>query len=78
MNAAMNTQRRLASFASVTITALLLAGCGSTGTNVFATGPRIAEVEAPDASFSENIASLSDVVKRNPESAEAYNTRGAA
>ena len=64
--------------ASVILAALALAGCEATGGAVGLNGPRIAEVEAPDASFADNIGSLSEVVRRNPGAAEPYNTRGAA
>ena len=69
---------RLTTFATVATCALLLAGCETMSSGFGNSGPKIAEVEAPDASFSENIESLSEVVKRNPNSAEAYNTRGTA
>ena len=75
--------RQLTSLAAVAAVGILLGGCemnlGSfNGLSNSAARPRIAETEAPDASFSDNIASLTDVVKRNPNSPEAYNTRGAA
>ena len=72
--------RQWTSLAAVAAASLLLAGCEMNLSNLSASAsrPRIAETEAPDASFSENIASLSDVVKRNPNLPEPYNTRGAA
>ncbi len=53
-----------------------LAGCETTGM------PKpmasIAEVDNPEAANAskENIASLSEVVSRNPQDAQAFNTRG--
>ena len=55
-----------------------LTGCETTTGTVGLAGPRIAEVETPDASFTDNIGSLTEVVRRNPNSAEPYNTRGSA
>ena len=72
--------RPLISLAVVTAAGLMLGGCdvGLGGGGLSASSPRIAEVEAPDGSFSQNITSLNDVVKRNPNAPEPYNTRGAA
>ena len=73
--------RQLTSLAAVAAVSLVLGGCemnlGSLN-SAPASRARIAETEAPDAAFSDNIASLTDVVKRNPNSPEPYNTRGAA
>ena len=58
---------------------LLLAGC-ETATNIMGKqGTGVAEVadQSPQEA-SANLASLSDVIQRNPTSAEAYNTRGVA
>ena len=59
------------------LTALLLAGCDTVGR---ATASRqFAVLEADKSGATEvNIASLSDVIQRNPSDAAAYNTRGAA
>ena len=57
-----------------------LAGCGSSGPGVAGLpGNGVAEIakESPEAA-SANISSLSDVVDRNPNSAEALTTRGVA
>ena len=74
--------RPMISVAVAMAAGILLGGCemslGGVGGGLSASTPRIAEVEAPDASFSQNISSLSDVVKRNPNAPEPYNTRGAA
>ncbi|MDF2813678.1 MAG: tetratricopeptide repeat protein, partial [Microvirga sp.] len=65
-------------FAPLTLTALALglAGCdATTGGSV----RRIAVVEEDtQGTSSVNIASLSDVIQRNPSDPGAYNTRGAA
>ena len=66
--------RRLASLA---LLPLALAGCETMG----GSGPtqRIAVVEEDQQGTSAvNIASLSDVIQRNPGDPSAYNTRGAA
>src|SRR5689334_5631785 len=57
--------------------ALALAGCETISS--VTSSPRVAEVE-DDAAGAQavNIASLSDVVARNPNDPQAYNTRGAA
>ena len=52
--------------------ALVLAGCETTSS----AGPKISPEVA--ASSQANIASLSDVVARNPQDPEVYNTRGSA
>ena len=55
-----------------------LAGCESTS-NAIKSGTGVAEVanQSPQEAQA-NIASLTDVVQRNPNSAEAYSTRGVA
>src|SRR5918998_2689264 len=61
---------------SLTLVALGLSACGTTSS-----GPaqRIAVVEEDtQGTSSVNIASLSDVIQRNPNDPGAYNTRGAA
>ena len=58
--------------------ALALAGCETTGFGAAPTG-NVAEVEVDTSGASSvNIASLSDVIQRNPNDSVAYNTRGAA
>src|SRR5690606_27179277 len=59
--------------ACITMVALALAGCQT------ATGPlgEVAGVDAAQGS-SENIASLTSVIQRSPNDAEAYNVRGTA
>ncbi|KMO24930.1 hypothetical protein VP06_32890, partial [Methylobacterium aquaticum] len=59
------------------LTALALAGCDTVSR---ATATRqFAVVEADKTGATEvNIASLTDVIQRNPSDAAAYNTRGAA
>ncbi len=57
--------------------ALALAGCESMG-SVGSIGTGVAEVTTPTKDTSVNIDSLTDVIKRNPNDSEAYNTRGAA
>ena len=55
--------------------AALLAGCSSLGSNVLSTGAP----ESGDAAYATspaNIASLTDVVTRNPKDPQAYNMRG--
>src|SRR5260370_39461736 len=73
-----NMTGRHIALAALALTAAGLAGCETTGTMV-SRGTGVAEVvnETPQAS-SANIASLTEVVQRNPGSAEAYNTRGVA
>jgi tetratricopeptide (TPR) repeat protein len=61
-----------------TLVLLSLAGC-ETATGIRPPGRGIAEISDADSrSSAANIESLTDVIKRNPSSAEAYNTRGAA
>ncbi|HEU6442049.1 MAG TPA: tetratricopeptide repeat protein, partial [Microvirga sp.] len=62
---------------SLTLTALSLAACSTVGGG--APTQRIAVVEEDTQGTSQvNIASLSDVIQRNPNDPGAYNTRGAA
>src|SRR5579863_3954877 len=62
----------------VAAAALALAGCESTGFGGRPVG-NVAEVEVDSSGASAaNIASLSDVIQRNPNDSFAYNTRGAA
>ncbi len=68
---------RAVAAALIALSALALAGCESTG-GMGAVGLGVAEVTPATRETSTNIASLSDVVSRNPRDAEAYNTRGAA
>ncbi|MFA6207292.1 MAG: hypothetical protein WC689_13870, partial [Methylocystis sp.] len=57
---------------------IALAGC-ETASGIRPPGRGIAEIADTDAnSASVNIDSLSEVIRRNPSSAEAYNTRGVA
>ena len=57
--------------------ALALAGCDTVSN--LSSQPAVAELDTRDqADASVNIASLSDVVSRNPNDPGAYNTRGAA
>ena len=61
---------------SLTLVALGLAGCETTSRGL---GQRIAVVEEDtQGTSSVNIASLTDVIQRNPSDPSAYNTRGAA
>ena len=58
--------------------ALMLAACSET-LGGFNTTTHVAEVDAEpgaQASNDGNIASLTDVIQRNPSDASAYNTRG--
>ena len=58
--------------------ALMLAACSET-LGGFNTTTHVAEVDAEpgaQASNDGNIASLTDVIQRNPRDASAYNTRG--
>ncbi len=58
--------------------ALALAGCESVG-GAISRGPGVVErVDADPKDSAANIASLNDVVKRNPNDPEPYNTRGVA
>ena len=59
------------------VAGLALSGCESAGT-VGAIGLGVAETTPKSQETSVNLASLSEVVARNPQDAEAYNTRGAA
>jgi Tfp pilus assembly protein PilF len=62
----------------VVAAALALAGCENVGLGARPTG-NVAEVEVDASGASAaNIASLSDVIQRNPNDSVAYNTRGAA
>ena len=61
----------------VVLLGLGLAGCETAG-SVGTVGLGVAEVTPRSKDTSVNIASLSEVVARNPHDAEAYNTRGAA
>ncbi|MGC2142080.1 MAG: hypothetical protein WA620_10920, partial [Methylovirgula sp.] len=69
--------RRQLGLAVLAAAALGVAGCENG--NGFMPGTGVAEVvnESPQEADA-NIASLTDVVQRNPNSAEAYNTRGVA
>jgi len=65
---------RSAALGALALASLGLAGCSET----IAPHSRVAEVVDTDpTAASANLASLSDVVKRNP-TPEAFNTRGAA
>ena len=66
-----------AAWSVVVVAALGLAGCESAG-SVGAIGLGVAETMPKTTDTSVNLASLSEVVARNPHDAEAYNTRGAA
>ena len=57
--------------------ALGLAGCETVG-SITPPGTGIAEVQAASKDTSVNIASLTDVINRNPNDSDAYNTRGTA
>lgn len=66
------------SLAASLIAALALAGC-ETAMGIRPPGRGIAEISDTDPkAAATNIDSLTEVIKRNPSSAEAYNTRGAA
>ena len=61
------------------IAALALAGCNGLGAVGMPPDARVAEVEPDQTGASAvNIASLTDVIQRNPNDSAAYNTRGAA
>jgi tetratricopeptide (TPR) repeat protein len=61
------------------LAALALAGCNSLGMASAPPDAHVAEVEPDQTGASAvNIASLSDVIQRNPNDSAAYNTRGAA
>ena len=68
---------RLIAMPLVMLVGLGLAGCETAG-SVGSVGLGVAEVTPRSNETSVNIASLSDVVSRNPRDPEAYNTRGAA
>ena len=68
---------RRAALPLILLVGLGLAGCETAG-SVGTVGLGVAEVTPRSKDTSVNIASLSDVVARNPRDAEAYNTRGAA
>ena len=60
------------------IAAIALSSCESTS-NAIKSGAGVAEVATQSPQESQaNLASLTDVVQRNPNSAEAYSTRGVA
>ena len=64
--------------AGLAATALVLAGCSET-IGGFNSTTHVAEVdagEAAQASNTGNIASLTEVIERNPRDPAAYNTRG--
>lgn len=66
------------SLAASLMAALALAGC-ETAMGIRPPGRGIAEISDTDPkAAATNIDSLTEVIKRNPSSAEAYNTRGAA
>ena len=69
---------RAVPYALAAFAAFALAGCESTS-NAIKSGTGVAEVanQSPQEAQA-NIASLTDVVQRNPNSAEAYSTRGVA
>ena len=72
-------QRSAVACALLMAISLALAGC-ETATNIMGKqGTGVAEVanQSPQEA-SANLASLTDVIQRNPSSAEAYNTRGVA
>ena len=68
------SRRALASF----LVAISLAGCVGAGGLSTAPSGAVAELETDKAAAQVNIASLTDVVKRNPSDPGAFNTRGAA
>ena len=78
-NAKPARRRRTAAWALLLAVSLPLAGC-ETATNIMGKqGTGVAEVanQLPEEA-ARNLASLTDVILRNPLSAEAYNTRGVA
>src|SRR5689334_13623686 len=60
--------------AAIFLAAAALAGCGATIATLDLTGS--AEQETAQAATPANIASLTEVVQRNPNDAQAYNMRG--
>ena len=69
---------QLFGFGSLALIALTFGGCETAG-GLRPPGRGIAEVADTDPkAASANIDSLSDVIRRNPSSPEAYNTRGVA
>ena len=68
---------RLGAVILPTLLALGLGGCETVGA-VGSVGTGVAEVVPQNKDTGVNIESLSDVIQRNPNDSEAYNTRGAA
>src|SRR5664280_2136683 len=70
---------RATPYALAALAAFSLAGCESTSNVIGKSGTGVAEVanQSPQEAQA-NLASLTDVVQRNPNSAEAYSTRGVA
>ena len=68
---------KIALIGAATLSAAALAGCETVGS---AAGPRQYAVVETDTTGATNvnIASLTEVIQRNPNDAAAYNTRGAA
>ena len=63
-------------FGGIVVLALALSACATERMSV--TGGKVAEVDTDKEAASVNIASLTEVIARNPTDANAYNTRGAA
>lgn len=57
------------------VATLMLGGCETVG-SVGSVGTGVAEVVAPTKDSSANLESLTEVIRRNPNDPEAYNTRG--
>ncbi|HEX3494665.1 MAG TPA: tetratricopeptide repeat protein, partial [Methylocella sp.] len=78
-NAKLARRRRTGACALLLAASLPLAGCETATSIMGKQGTGVAEVahQSPQEAAS-NLASLTDVIQRNPASAEAYNTRGVA
>ena len=64
--------------ALLALAALALAACSETMGSLTPSVNHVAEVDADSAAAPGNIASLTDVIQRNPNDSTAYNTRGIA
>ena len=73
------SRSRASGFGLAALAALALGGCLTDQVVERPPGRGIAEVSESDPGAAQaNIDSLSDVIRRNPSSPEAYNTRGSA
>lgn len=76
MSTRLSAMPTLSRLGSIVLIAISLGGCMTD--RIGFTGGKVAETDSDKQAASVNIASLTDVIARNPTDANAYNTRGAA